>query len=69
MKKAIQACNGFLQKNPDADLSVTFGVPDDSILALGQQTREDMLPWWGRGIYGERNTGLSQQGWLISLER
>ena len=37
-RKAIQACNDFFQKNPDADLHVVFAVLDDNILALGQET-------------------------------
>lgn len=41
-RKAIQACNDFFQKNPDADLQVVFAVLDDSILALGQQTLEEL---------------------------
>ena len=41
-RKAIQACNDFFEKNPDADLQVTFAVLDDSILALGQQTLEEL---------------------------
>ena len=36
-RKAIQACNDFFKKNPDADLQIIFAVLDDSILALGQQ--------------------------------
>lgn len=43
-RKAIQACGDFFQKNPDADLQVVFAVLDDSILALGQQTLEEIAP-------------------------
>ncbi len=43
-RKAIQACADFFEKNPDADLQVTFAVLDDSILALGQQTLEETAP-------------------------
>ena len=41
-RKAIQACNDFFQKNPDADLQVIFAVLDDGILALGQQTLDEI---------------------------
>ena len=41
-RKAIQACSDFFGKNPDADLQVIFAVLDDSILALGQQTLEEL---------------------------
>ena len=40
-RKAIQACNDFLQKNPNANLQVIFAVLDDSILALGQKILEE----------------------------
>ena len=43
-RKAIQACNDFFQKNPDADLQVVFAVLDDSILTLGRQTLEEIAP-------------------------
>lgn len=46
-RKAIQACNDFFQKNPDADLQVVFAVLDDGILALGQQTLEEIAPEYG----------------------
>ena len=42
-RKAIQACNDFFQKNPDADLQVVFAVLDDGILTLGQKTLEEIL--------------------------
>lgn len=41
-RKAIQACCDFFEKNPDADLQVIFAVLDDSILALGQQTLDEL---------------------------
>ena len=40
-KVAIQACQDFFQKNPDADLEVVFAVLDDHILTLGQQTLKE----------------------------
>lgn len=40
-RKAIQACNDFFQKNPNANLQVIFAVLDDSILALGQKILEE----------------------------
>lgn len=41
-RKAIQACCDFFEKNPGVDLQVIFAVLDDSILALGQQTLEEL---------------------------
>ena len=41
-RKAIQACTDFFEKNPGVDLQVIFAVLDDSILALGQQTLEEL---------------------------
>lgn len=43
-RKAIQACNDFFKKNPDADLKIIFAVLDDSILELGQQTLDETAP-------------------------
>ena len=43
-RKAIQACKDFFEKNPDADLQVVFAVLDDGILALGQQTLNEIAP-------------------------
>ncbi len=34
-RKAIQACNDFIQKNPDYDINILFAVLDDKILQLG----------------------------------
>ena len=31
-RKAIQACNDFIQGNPDYDIKITFAVLDDKIL-------------------------------------
>ena len=42
-RKAIQACNDFFKKNPDADLQVIFAVLNYGILALGQQTLNEIL--------------------------
>lgn len=43
-RKAIQSCHDFFLKNPKADLQVIFAVLDDDILALGQQTLEEIAP-------------------------
>ena len=34
-RKAIQACNDFIQKNPDYDIDILFAVPDKHILQMG----------------------------------
>ena len=46
-RKAIQACNDFFRKNPDADLQVIFAVLNDGILELGQKTLEEIDPQYG----------------------
>ena len=43
-QRALQACKDFFEKNPDADLQVVFAVLDDGILALGQQTLDEIAP-------------------------
>lgn len=42
-RKAIQACNDFFQKHPDADLHVIFAVLDDVTLAMGQKTIDEIV--------------------------
>lgn len=37
-RKAIQACNDFINANPDYDIDIIFTVLDDSIKQLGEQT-------------------------------
>ena len=37
-RKAIQACNDFIQNNPDYDIKIIFAVLDDKILAVGEKT-------------------------------
>ena len=52
-RKAIQACNDFFEKNPDADLEVIFAVLSDDILELGQKTLEELAPQYsGKGSVG-----------------
>ena len=41
-RKAIQACNDFFKKNPDADLQVVFAVLDDEIMSIGEQTQAEI---------------------------
>ena len=43
-RKAIQACKDFFYMNPDVDLQVIFAVLDDRILALGQNTLDEIAP-------------------------
>lgn len=42
-RKAIQACNDFFRKNPDADLQVVFAVIDDETYSMGQETLRSVL--------------------------
>jgi O-acetyl-ADP-ribose deacetylase (regulator of RNase III) len=37
-RKAIQACNDFIQNNPEYDIKIIFAVLDDKILAIGEET-------------------------------
>lgn len=37
-RKAIQACNDFIKKNPDYDMTIIFAVLDDTIMSLGKKT-------------------------------
>ena len=41
-RKAIQACNDFFKKNPNADLQVIFAVMDDEIKSIGEQTLSEL---------------------------
>ena len=41
-RKAIQACNDFIQNNPDYDIKIIFAVLDDKILATGEETLKEI---------------------------
>jgi len=42
-RKAIQACNDFIQDNPEYDIRIIFAVLDDKILAAGEKTLKDIV--------------------------
>lgn len=42
-RKAIQACNDFIQNNPDYDIKIIFAVLDDKILATGEETLKEIV--------------------------
>ena len=42
-RKAIQACNDFIQDNADYDIRIVFAVLDDYILAAGEKTLKDIV--------------------------
>lgn len=42
-KKAIQACNDFIIKNPDYDITVIFAVLDDEIIKLGKKIMSGII--------------------------
>ncbi len=42
-RKAIQACNDFIQNNPNYDINIIFAVLDDKILATGEKTLRDVV--------------------------
>ena len=37
-RKAIQACNDFIQNNSDYEIKIIFAVLDDKILVTGEKT-------------------------------
>ena len=41
-RKALQACNDFINNNPDYEIDILFAVIDDRILDLGKQTMKDL---------------------------
>ena len=43
-RKAIQACNDFIQKNPDCDMTIVFAVLDDNIIKVGRATLDEIAP-------------------------
>ena len=43
-RKAIQACRDFLQKNPEAELSIIFAVLDDKVQKTGRYVLKDQAP-------------------------
>ena len=42
-RKAIQACNDFIQNNPDQDIRIIFAVLDDRILSVGEKILKDIV--------------------------
>ena len=41
-KKAIHACQDFLDANPDYDIEIIFAVLDDAIMQIGEDTLEEL---------------------------
>ena len=42
-RKAIQACNDFIENNSDYDIKIIFAVLDDKILAAGEETLKEIV--------------------------
>ena len=42
-RKAIQACNDFIRKNPDYDIDIVFAVLDDRIISVGEKTLDEIV--------------------------
>ena len=42
-RKAIQACNDFINNNPDYEIKIIFAVLDDKILSVGEDTLEEIV--------------------------
>ena len=43
-RKAIQACNDFIQKNPAYDIEIVFAALDDEIIKVGKDTLGEIAP-------------------------
>ena len=41
-RKALQACNDFINSNSDYDVDIVFAVIDDSVMDVGVQTMKDL---------------------------
>lgn len=41
-RKALQACNDFIDQNPNYDIHIVFAIIDDDILACGKETLENL---------------------------
>ncbi|MBQ9872239.1 MAG: macro domain-containing protein [Eubacterium sp.] len=42
-RKAIQACNDFIQDNPEYDIQIIFAVLDDGIKGVGEETVKEII--------------------------
>ncbi len=42
-RKAIQACNDFIDANPDYDIKIIFAVLDDRIKSIGEETIREIV--------------------------
>ena len=42
-RKAIQACNDFIENNSEYDIKIIFAVLDDKILAAGEETLKEIV--------------------------
>ena len=56
-RKAIQACNDFVNENPDYQIDIVFAVIDDHVLEVGQATLEDIV---GNNPINVANNDLQQ---------
>ena len=43
-RKAIQACNDYINENPEYDIDIIFAVIDDENYTLGNKTLEEIVP-------------------------
>lgn len=41
-RKALQACNDFINQNPDYDIEIVFAVIDDKVLEIGLDTLHEL---------------------------
>lgn len=55
-RKAIQACNDFLNKNPDTDMEIVFAVLNDSIYKAGQEALAEIAPMYKIAVRSDWKT-------------
>ena len=55
-RKAIQACNDFLDANQDYDINIVFAVLDDTILNIGKSVLNDIVPVFRVAVKIDWNT-------------
>ncbi len=55
-RKAIQACNDFLNKNPDTDMKIVFAVLSDSIYKAGQEALAEIAPMYKIAVRSDCTT-------------
>ncbi|MBO5123535.1 MAG: macro domain-containing protein [Spirochaetaceae bacterium] len=63
--QAIAACRDFISGNPDFDISITFAIPEEEKLVVGQQVLGNYGSAGGRGGCCPRRGGAANEGSCI----